>query len=153
MDHNGLITRVQTIVYLLRRGQWEKVLAILTVALFGAPAILRQVWQEVPQAAYLLLYALGAASALWLVYRVWKTAAPPPPPPDVLVSSAIKGLLPFTVADGKLFARLGRRTEVQSLLGLAQDRQIGISVVRGESGSGKTSLLQAGLAYALGKSA
>ncbi len=46
---------------------------------------------------------------------------------------------------------LGRQIELQQLLGLTQNDRIAISAVRGESGAGKTSLLQAGLAYTLGQ--
>jgi len=70
-------------------------------------------------------------------------ASPPPPP------SAIKGLLPFSFADGELYQGLGRRAELSTLLAYAADSQTSISVVRGESGAGKTSLLQAGLRYYL----
>src|SRR5262249_55872707 len=123
---------------------------VLAVSLPVLAEYLRREWKGLPQAAY-LTYALCAVSALWLLGRIWRQAAVPPPPPDVPMPSAIKGLLPFTVADGKLFGRLGRRAELQSLLALAQEDQIGISVVRGESGAGKTSILQAGLAYTLGE--
>jgi hypothetical protein len=93
----------------------------------------------------------GALFALLLAYRIWKQAVvivePPPPPP----SAAIKGLLPFTEDDGKLFARLGRPIELQRLLAITQSDQIGVCAVRGQSGAGKSSLLRAGLAFSLGK--
>jgi hypothetical protein len=60
-------------------------------------------------------------------------------------------LLPFTEDDGKLFARLGRAIELQRLLATTQSDQIGVCAVRGQSGAGKSSLLQAGLAFSLGK--
>jgi conflict system STAND superfamily ATPase len=151
LDSNDLIAKLQSIIRALRRGQTEKVLAIAVLGLYGVALSLPQALKaQIPQAPY-VAYGLSGALAAWLIFRLWKVAVPPPALPDVAVSSAVKGLLPFTVADGRLFARLGRRTELQSLLGLAQNDQIAISVVRGESGAGKTSLLQAGLAYALGQ--
>jgi hypothetical protein len=71
----------------------------------------------------------------------------PPPPP----SAAIKGLLPFTEDDGKLFARLGRSIELQRLLANHPERPNRGCAVRGQSGAGKSSLLRAGLAFSLGK--
>jgi Leucine-rich repeat (LRR) protein len=85
----------------------------------------------------------------WLVWRLWKVAAPPPESTRNTTPSAIKGLLPWGVADGELFARLGRDVELHFLLDRAQNDQIPITVVRGESGAGKTSLLQAGLQFTL----
>ena len=153
MDQNDFIANVKAISYAFRHGQTEKVLAALVPLFFAAAAYLRHEWKEFPLSGYLAyaLYTLCAASALWLIYRVSKLATPPPQPPSGPVPSAIKGLLPFTVADGKLFAQLGRQLELQQLLALTQDDQIAISAVRGESGAGKTSLLQAGLAYTLGQ--
>jgi hypothetical protein len=150
LDQNDLINKLRVFFYALRQGQKEKVLATLVVALYVAAAYLRQEWKEFPQAAY-LAYVLCVAFALWLIYRVWKQATPPPPPAAGPVPSAIKGLLPFTAADGLLFAQLGRHIELQQLLALAQNEQIAISAVRGESGAGKTSLLRAGLSYTLGE--
>ena len=155
-DQNALEARLTAFFRLVRTGQWEKVLEFLTLVLFGLAEYLRREFKEVvPQAGY-AAYALCAGTALWLIVSVWRKAAPPPSlphiPPEGL-PNAIKGLLPFTSGskDGALFARLGRSMELQSLLAFAENPQVGIGVVRGESGAGKTSLLQAGLAYTLGK--
>jgi hypothetical protein len=150
LDQNDLIAKLRAFFYALRHGQLEWILATLALGLPAATAYLPQEWKQFHQAAH-LAYGLSAASAIWLIYRLWKLATPPPEPAAGPVPSAIKGLLPFTVADGKLFAQLGRRMELQQLLGLAQNDRIAISAVRGESGAGKTSLLQAGLAYTLGQ--
>ena len=152
MDRDELISKMQFFAYALRRRRWEQVFATLTLALFAFGVYLKEAWKQLAPAAYLAYaaYALGVAFAIWLAVRIWKQAALPPLPPDVPVSSAVKGLLPFTSSDGKLFARLGRRNEVQILLSHAQDTQVAITVVRGQSGAGKTSLLQAGLAFRLG---
>ena len=56
----------------------------------------------------------------------------------------------FGQADGELFHRLQRQKEIERLLGLVLDDQIGLIAVTGESGAGKTSLLRAGLSHALG---
>lgn len=151
-DHKALIERLQAVVYVVRRRQINQLLATLTVVSFGVGEYLRREWKELHWAllAAYVAYGTAAACLIWLAWRLWKVAAPPPEVSDRPVSSAIKGLLPWGIADGELFARLGRRAEIGCLLGLAQNDQIPITVVRGESGAGKTSLLQAGLRFALG---
>jgi hypothetical protein len=150
MNQSTLIARLQAGVYVVRRGQWERVLATLTLVSLGVGEWSRRVFNELPQISY-AAYGTFVLAALWLVLRVWKKAVPPPMPGDKPLPNAIKGLLPFTASDGALFARLGRSLELQAILAPTQDDQVGISVVRGESGAGKTSLLQAGLAYTIGK--
>jgi hypothetical protein len=81
-------------------------------------------------------YALSGLCLAWLAWSLWKVASPPPQIAEKPVPTAIKGLLPWVVGDRRLFARLGRRAELQSLLGLTQNDQIPVIVVRGESGSG-----------------
>ncbi len=149
MDLNDIVGKAKAFFYALRHKQTEKVLAILAAAFFAAGPFLHQALASYPQVAY-LAYGLGGAATVWLVFRIWKLATPPPDPPSGPVSNAIKGLFPFTIDDGKLFAQLGRQMELQQLLGLARNDRCAISVVRGESGAGKTSLLQAGLAFTMG---
>jgi len=148
LDLNDIVAKAKAFFYALRHKQTEKVLAALTAAFFAAGPFLKEL-KDYPQAPY-LAYGLGGVSSLWLIFRVWKLATPPPEPPAGPVPSAIKGLFPFTIDDGKLFGRLGRQMELQQLLGLARNDQVAISAVRGESGAGKTSLLRAGLAFTLG---
>jgi internalin A len=149
LDLNDIVGKAKVFFYALRHKQTEKVLAILAAAFFAAGPFLRQELTNYPQVAY-LAYGFGGAFALWLVFRVWKLATPPPEPPAGPTPSAIKGLFPFTIDDGKLFAQLGRHMELQQLLGLARNDRCAMIAVRGESGAGKTSLLQAGLAFTLG---
>jgi hypothetical protein len=91
------------------------------------------------------LYALGAIAFVYGVVRVYRLVNPPELPPTKDRPSAIKGPMAFTEADGDLFRKLGRESELQKLLGLVLDNQVLMVVVRGASGSGKTSLLRAGL--------
>lgn len=151
MNPGDLVTRINSFLYALRRGQMEKVLALLAIGLFSASAFVpKEATQRLPY-LNLIAYGLSAACGIWLVVRLWKQAVPPPEEPEAPASDAIKGLLPFTINDGKLFAQMGRKNEIQSLVGLARNEQVGVVAVRGESGAGKTSLLQAGVAYTLGK--
>jgi hypothetical protein len=74
-------------------------------------------------------YGLAAVCLLWLVRRLWNVAAAPPESTADAAPSAIKGLLPWGIADGKLFASLGREPELRFLLDRAQNDQIPITVV------------------------
>ena len=96
------------------------------------------------------LYALGVIALAYGVVRVWQLVNPPELPPAKDRPSAIKGPMAFTEADGDLFRKLGRESELQKLLGLMLDDQVLMVVVRGASGAGKTSLLRAGLKHILG---
>ena len=96
------------------------------------------------------MYAIGAIAFVYGVVRVWKLVNPPELPPAKDRPSAIKGPMAFTEADGELFRKLERESELQKLLGFVLDDQILMIVVRGASGAGKTSLLRAGLKHILG---
>jgi len=96
------------------------------------------------------LYAIGAITFVYGTVRVWRLVHPPESPPPKDRPSAIKGPMAFTEADGELFRKLGRESELQKLLGLMLDDQVLMVVVRGASGAGKTSLLRAGLKHILG---
>jgi hypothetical protein len=98
-----------------------------------------------------VLFMLAGVLLAWVVWRLWRRAVATPPPADSQVhAAAIKGPMAFTEQDGALFRRLGRESELSKLVGLVRDEQIGLAVVMGESGAGKTSLLRAGLSNALG---
>ena len=99
------------------------------------------------------LYALGAIAFVYGVARVWRLVNPTELPPAKDRPSAIKGPMAFTEADGDLFRKLGRESELQKLLGLVLDDQVLMFVVRGASGAGKTSLLRAGLKHIVGDGA
>lgn len=148
MNHVSLITRLRWLSYSLRRGRPEQALAFLTLSLLSLTIWLHQEWKDMLAVSYVSA-ALAIICLGWLVFRINKQAAPPPLSGETNLANAVKGLVPFSLPDGELFARLGRRPELRSLLGLATDNQISVVAVRGESGVGKTSLLQAGLAYAL----
>jgi hypothetical protein len=132
-----LAATLRLIKYQFRTGRLEQAFTTLMLLSFGAGAALGGTKESWPNFLGLNLslfarygssvaYALGALFALLLAYRIWKQAIvveePPPPPP----SAAIKGLLPFTEDDGKLFARLGRSIELQRLLAITQSDQIGV---------------------------
>lgn len=95
------------------------------------------------------LYVVGATCLAYALFRVWRLNHPPELPPGKDRPSAIKGPMAFTEADGELFRKLGRESELQKLLGLTLNDQVLMVVIRGASGAGKTSLLRAGLKHIL----
>jgi len=70
------------------------------------------------------LYAIGAIAFVYGFVRVWRLVNPPELPPVKDGPSAIKGPMAFTEADGDLFRKLGRESELQKLLGLVLDDQV-----------------------------
>ena len=100
--------------------------------------------------AQIVLYSAGLALLVYGFWRIKRLVWVEPLPPGKDRPSAIKGPMAFTEADGELFRKLGRESELQKLLGLALDDQVLLIVVRGASGAGKTSLLRAGLKHILG---
>ncbi|MGE0886751.1 MAG: twin-arginine translocation signal domain-containing protein [Blastocatellales bacterium] len=100
--------------------------------------------------AQIVLYSAGLALLVYGFWRIKRLVWVEPLPPGKDRPSAIKGPMAFTEADGELFRKLGRESELQKLLGLALDDQVLLIVIRGASGAGKTSLLRAGLKHILG---
>jgi hypothetical protein len=58
---------------------------------------------------------------------------------------AFRGLIPFGEQDANEFSKLGRKMDVAALLPRIRDIELRAIVLRGDSGSGKTSLIRAGL--------
>lgn len=97
-----------------------------------------------------ILYLAGLALLIYAFLRIKRLVWVEDLPPAKDRPSAIKGPMAFTEADGELFRKLGRESELQKLLGLMLDDQVLMVVIRGASGAGKTSLLRAGLKHILG---
>lgn len=70
-------------------------------------------------------------------------AAPRPSSGDGPPRPSFRGLLPFHESDRESF--FGREADVDALVARVLDPELGLVVLYGESGAGKTSLLQAGL--------
>jgi transcriptional regulator with XRE-family HTH domain len=104
-----------------------------------------EIWQIFKQYGSLTLFIFSGLSVLWAFVLIWRRLTPPPEEPVDVRPSAIKGPMPFGPHDGVLFRRLGREGEIGTLLDWILDEQIGLIIVMGESGAGKTSLLRAGL--------
>jgi len=108
-------------------------------------------WQRFSESASLILFVIGLAFFAWAVIRIWREATPPPESADAFRPTVIKGPLAFGPQDAEIFRRLGRENDTATLLNLILDEQIGLIVVKGDSGAGKTSLLRAALPGLLAK--
>ena len=87
-----------------------------------------------------------------IVSKIRKSVHPEPQRVDDSVQ-AFRGLLPFREEDVVQFAKLGRQHDIAALLPALRDPSLRAIVLRGETGSGKTSLIYAGLLPVLRKEA
>jgi energy-coupling factor transporter ATP-binding protein EcfA2 len=149
------LERIRDFVRTIRQGPRERVVAFFGAVCFAAPLIpqIRPILNLFGISAYAYgFYLLGAISYLWVFYRVWRLAVPTASPSLEPRPTAIKGPGAFGAQDGVLFRRLGREAELRALYGHVLDDAVGLVIVVGESGAGKTSLLRAGLANVLEQS-
>ena len=90
-------------------------------------------------------FAYERSSALQaIVSKIRKSVHAEPQPVEDSVQ-AFRGLLPFREEDTVQFAKLGRQHDIAALLPAIRDPSLRAIVLRGETGSGKTSLIYAGL--------
>jgi hypothetical protein len=123
------------IAWLVRADQFKQ---------FGA-LIFKDDWQKISGYTSLVFFAISGALVISACLLIWKELIPPPQNKDAIRPTALKGPMAFGPHDTELFRRLGRGTELRTLLDWVLDDQIGLIVIKGESGAGKTSLLRAGL--------
>jgi len=142
---------VKTAIRMLKgRRRDQAAFFVAALCFSGGFALSKLVAGEWIARLQIALYAIGAIALVYGAVRVWRLVNPPELPPAKDRPSAIKGPMAFTEADGELFRKLGRESDLQKLLGLVLDNQVLMVVVRGASGAGKTSLLRAGLKHILG---
>jgi Leucine-rich repeat (LRR) protein len=136
------------------RGRRRDEALFLIATFLGSAAGSVKLWPEEilhlvqPYHPALVLGGLAAlAYSVWLV-RIWRQAQAPRR--EIIDRPmAVKGPASFGPQDGELFQALGRADELRTLLGFVLDDQIGLVVLKGESGAGKTSLLRSGLPFVL----
>jgi hypothetical protein len=155
---NDLIARLREIIRYLRRSPKATSLGCAAVMAAGVAFLVRSDqakqlgelifkddWLNIcgytSSALFVLSVLLFASTCLLL----WKELTPPPETKDIVRPTALKGPMAFGPHDIELFRRLGRETETATLLNWILDEQIGLIVIKGASGAGKTSLLRAGL--------
>jgi hypothetical protein len=103
-------------------------------------------WPKITGLTSVALWTLAGVLLILAFNLMWRQVAAPPASTDAAPRpTAIKGPMSFGPHDAELFRRLGRETETSRLLDWIVDDQIGLIVLKGNSGAGKTSLLRAGL--------
>ena len=136
---------------------WVRRLLLLDVLLFIAfnpyfPSVLKLIPDSfIPNRYGLYFWAVvGLFFVIALIIGIRaKAVRPAPPPPDK--RSPIKGLLAFDTADEEVFARLQRHNELLECAQAVTSHNFRFGILSADSGNGKTSFLQAGLAPALRK--
>jgi hypothetical protein len=155
-DARQAVSKLRDVLQFVRYSPREAVAVLLSLLSFTVwlwlyqtsntpiPLIPIEVWGAARSVGLLISGSLGGVCLLWAVFKIWKQLVPPPTSAGTL-PAALKGPTSFGPHDAALFGKLHRGHEIATLLSLVKDDQHGVIVVRGESGSGKTSLLRAGL--------
>jgi hypothetical protein len=136
---------------------WVRRLIGLDVALFVAfNPYVKTVWRALPDATQFKSYEPGfwltLAGVFVAALVVGLRARAAKQEPRLLGErTAIKGLLPFGMKDAAVFARLQRDTELKECYDAITARDFRFGILSGESGTGKSSFLQAGLWPAIKK--
>jgi hypothetical protein len=107
--------------------------------LLGLSAELPDVYKYIWMGSVVAVFLLG------LVVAARGRSRAAPAMTDIAERAAIKGLVAFELRDAEIFARLQREQELQECLVAVADRDFRFGYLNGDSGSGKTSFLQAGL--------
>jgi hypothetical protein len=162
---NDVTARIREIVRYLRHSSKETAL-VFTALFAGVLAfwllqfdgskqfpefISKENWQKFSNYASLALFVLSGLLIGWAYLRVWRQIISPPESQYAVRPTALKGPMAFGPQDAELFRRLGRQVETRTLLDWILNDQIGLIVIKGDSGAGKTSLLRAGLPDLLAK--
>lgn len=138
----------------LRYGSWSKRFAIVGGVAFFAlnPGSAGKIGEMVgvkeppsgyPTAFWLGMGGLGVAAVGTAMLTLPKRK--PDDPALMQERQAIKGLRSFELKDAAIFTQLQRQRDVQECFDAVRDQGLRFGVLMGESGCGKSSLLQAGL--------
>jgi hypothetical protein len=163
---NDLTVRLRVIIRYLRHSPREPSLVFAALMAAGVAflvqgnqakqfgeLIFKDNWRNISGYTSLALFVFSGLLFASACFLLWKQLSPRPESKDTDQPTAIKGPMAFGQHDAELFRRLGRETEIGTLLNWILDEQIGLIVVKGDSGAGKTSLLRAGLPEMLSKQA
>src|SRR5262245_4075303 len=142
-----------TVEEIIRQKNWRSLLALLDVILFLAFNPFRWPFPNLLSLYPWLENFTWYAPVFWsLIVVIFVLAvifaprdSPAPAARSELKLGAIKGLLPFGYEDAEVFSHLQRDQNLKECLQAICDGQWRLGVLSGESGTGKTSFLQAGL--------
>lgn len=104
-----------------------------------------------PPRFYALFWLVGVVLIFILAVVIALRVKSVPKPIAIDERRTIKGLRPFSFNDAEIFNRLQRNEVVRECVSAIADPQFRFGVLSGQSGSGKTSFLQAGLWPALAR--
>jgi truncated hemoglobin YjbI len=165
-DLNGIPDKVQKteqiFIWFIKsvwRGTWFRRLVFLLILFltFASPTFITHalsLWVVQIPTWYSRCYWITAGLLVLLTLIAGLRTVPRFPgvaPPRIDVHAA-RGLVPFNLEDGDLFARLERGIMLQRVLAALTDPNFRFGILSGFSGTGKTSFLRAGLLAQLRKS-
>jgi tetratricopeptide (TPR) repeat protein len=151
---------INKLVIAWREKQWVKLLLIFAfVSLsFLNPTVVSKFVQfffsnpefKLPE-WYFYVWLVATIASFIAAFVIALRTTPTKFPDAPSEKSIIKGLRPYTAEDSELFAKLQRGRMLQDCLTACDDRDFRFGILNGESGTGKTSFLQAGLCPSLAK--
>ena len=155
---SDLTARIREIIQQLRHSSKATALVVAALAAAGVGALIgsdqakqfgrfifADDWQKISGYSSIALFILSGLLFAAVLILLWREYIPPPEVKDPVQPTVLKGPMAFGPHDAELFRRLGREAEAGTLLNWILDVQIGLIVIKGISGAGKTSLLRAGL--------
>lgn len=135
----------------LRYGSWTKRLIIIggisifALNPFSADKVARMLGEKSLPSWYKKAFVWGMSGFGVATLGVAIITLPKPKTRRIQSAGAIKGLQSFNLNDAKVFAELGREGEIKKYWRAISNEEFRFGVLQGESGCGKSSLLQAGL--------
>lgn len=142
---------VNIVTYNLRYGSWTKRLIIVGGLSFfllnpkSAKENAKYIGVEELPSWYPTLFITGMSGIGVGTVAIAVATYPKPKVKSFRSSGAIKGLQSFDLKDAHIFSKLGRTQEINKYWTSIQDEEFRFGILTGESGCGKSSLLQAGL--------
>ena len=145
---NSIASFVRTVAEWVRERNWINLISLLLAVIvlawisragiskfFGEKASQWFVWLCL---GVVVLFSLAVAVAVFIKPKLPSTT-------PLGERTAIKGLRAFAQKDAAIFRKLERDRDINSCLAMLRDGEFRIGILWGESGNGKSSLLQAGL--------
>jgi galactitol-specific phosphotransferase system IIB component len=159
------ISFIEWLVEQFRKKRWIKLLVLFGTAifLFGNPEVLVRLYgffqgdryfNDYPISSDYWIYWLAICFAIFLlVFVITYFTRPKTTLPNLTLSehSGIRGLIAFSLDDAELFWKLGRSRKICEIVLAVSDHNFRFGILSGESGCGKSSLLQAGIWPSLAK--